>query len=184
MKSSIRTLVLLAVVGSLCMVGPTSTAQQIFQPPSDPDVPGPDTHWSEARAVAYGTSTRHVGWVLLDASLDLANRNAGWEQAGAGAGGPPVKFGLSWNCVDDNGGLPNSSCSGGWRESVAAAHTNSHSAAAVYPLNQDEKYWFDYYYGWNPLGYNVWWSFPMLGENLTTEKLTCVRSRTPPCQFI
>lgn len=68
-----------------------------------------------------------------------------------------MKMTHKWNCIDDNGWLPNTSCTGGWQ-----AHQDPYyrwgrfsSYDAVYHEDND-KYWYDFKRSWRASGWSGW----------------------------
>jgi hypothetical protein len=131
--------------------------------------------WEWTDAVRYGwCSTRschYVGTLRLGAYLDLAGIESLWYQAADALTLPAVRATLRWNCVDDNGWRPNTSCSGGWQTKTNPHYTTGIFDAGDYNTHRDPgTYWYDFRYAWQAAGYpGITWNY----GPLTSAHFTC-----------
>ena len=56
---------------------------------------------------------RNIGDVRVTARINLNGRQSQWRMTTQVLTGPAIKATHHWNCVDDNGSLPNSECNEG-----------------------------------------------------------------------
>jgi hypothetical protein len=121
--------------------------------------------WEWTDTVRYAwCSTRschYVGTIRLGAYLDLAGIESLWYQAADAITLPAVRATLRWNCVDDNGRLPNTSCSGGWQTRTNLYPTTGIIDASDYNTHRDPgTYWYDFRYAWQAAGYpGITWNY-------------------------
>lgn len=121
---------------------------------------------------------RKVGEVKVWARIHLNGRQSQWKQTSTAWSGPAIKAAHAYNCVDDNGGWPNSSCSGGWRhlwnDNYQTAPWTRPNPDYIY--HEDwSTYWYDFHWHWHARGWSGWtWRFPQSG-NKTSAKFLCDR---------
>lgn len=151
-------------------------------------------HWvySPQNPLIYGFADSQgnfyeVGRVRVAASISLENRTSNWQQVITRSSGPAIRASHHWNCVDDNGWNPNSSCSGGWQSKHFSTYVNySQLAQDTNHHAQNERYWYDFIYVWVPQSYpQTAWSWPNSfggGNNLSSAVFTCDEGDIP-CAF-
>lgn len=133
--------------------------------------------------VTYGIGSTVVGTWRGDITLRIDGRDVSWWQTSDVTSGPAIKARHEFNCVDDNGIWPNSSCTGGWKRKWNSTYT---TAKWTWPspdirfLEDNDTYWYDWEYEWYAAGYGttVKWSFP----RHTTSHFVCEPAPTN-CHF-
>ena len=95
--------------------------------------------WTDTVRYAWCSTRgcRYVGTIRLGAYLDLAGIESLWYQTADAITLPAVRATLRWNCVDDNGWLPNTSCSGGWQTRTNPHYTTGIFDAGDYNTHRD-----------------------------------------------
>lgn len=73
--------------------------------------------------VTYGIGTTIVGTWHRDITLRIFGRDVNWYQTSDVTAGPAIKARHEFNCVDNNGALPNTSCTGGWQRRWNSVYT-------------------------------------------------------------
>lgn len=128
--------------------------------------------------VTYGIGPTTVGSWRGEITLTIFGRDVNWYQASDVTSGPTIRARHEYNCVDDNGALPNSSlCTGGWQSQWNSVYT---TAKWTWPnprsifLQDNDTYWFDWETEWYASGYGTtkWYA-----ARLTTDTLQ-VRAST------
>lgn len=93
-----------------------------------------------------------------------------------------IKATHQWDCVDDNGNLSNTSCSGGTRSRTDDTYTPLRYESNDYNYHSDdERYWYNYDYYWKARGYgDIKWKW----ENWRSFVFRCDRDYSPAaCRF-
>jgi hypothetical protein len=161
-----------------------------------PELPGAvidGTHWTyDSGVIAYGYyngTFDEVGEFKATAKITLNGRQSQWSQTIRPWTGPSLKPTLYWNCVDDNGPLPNGECNedtGSWPHYGPPATWQPGTFGGILKTNyhrQDETYWYDFYYKWQAEGEGSGsWYWPNTGH-FTSAKFVCSASQSPVCKF-
>ena len=117
------------------------------------------TAWSYSDLYRYrvcdGSScTPYLGSYTAWARIDLAGRQSDWRQRTTVETGPALWATHTYNCVDDNGILPNTSCTGGWRNHTCQNPIPRGDRCGTGPftvtLQDDATYWWDFEYYVSP----------------------------------
>jgi hypothetical protein len=122
-------------------------------------------NWVFTDTVRYSWCTSstcyYVGTVNVYADIYLEWREAYWVQTIDASAGPAVRGTLRWNCVDDNGSLPITSCSGGWQTRTNTVYTTGPFQRTGHNHNSDTgTFWYDFRYSWNASGYpGITWNY-------------------------
>jgi len=115
--------------------------------------------WSYSELWKYkvcdGTScTPVLGSYTAWARIDLSGRQSDWRQRTTVETGPALWATHTYNCVDDNGILPNTSCTGGWRNHTCQNAIPRGSTCGTGPftvtLQDNATYWWDFEYYISP----------------------------------
>lgn len=122
-----------------------------------------------------------VGSAVVGARINMNGKQSQWSQYSDSLSGPPIKATHKWDCVDDNGSLPNSSCSGGIQTRVNDSYVFSRWTTAQNNYHsQVETYWYKFDYSFKLSGYaGVVWPW----QNWRSYKFSCRDRETNPCRF-
>lgn len=140
-------------------------------------------HWKYGQAtIEYGFIVNGqlvpVGQLLLGASIGLNGRQSNWDQTSKVFTGPAVSATHHWNCVDDNGGLPNTECNegtGAWPSHDDPSYrTGTWESTASNYHSDASTYWYDHYWTWSASGYSGSWRLP--NSHFSSAHFSCPRS--------
>lgn len=121
-----------------------------------------DYIWSYGEGVNYSvcssTTCSHLGQVYVTARINMNGRQSKWGMSIAPMSGPyQIKGTNKWNCRDNNGSLPDTSCSGGQQARTASDfHTNAFHSSDTNYHSDDEVYWYNFSYAWKAINYPSW----------------------------
>jgi hypothetical protein len=145
--------------------------------------------WNYNQVWLYGYTVNGqnvtVGQIRVTAKINLNGRQSQWTQTIGTFSGPAIYGNNEWNCVDDNGILPNTSCSGGWQSRWNNSNGSPNFTTSTFTstdtnYHQDNStYWYDFDYFWEAKGYG---SLLWTTGTLTSYHFVC-KNRTAPCQF-
>lgn len=118
-----------------------------------------------------------VGSALVGARTNLNGRQSQWSQYSDSLG-PAIKATHTWDCVDDNGSLPNTSCGSGNRTN--SVYTTSRWTTSQNNYHQDnETYWYNFDYFFKLSGYTQTWTW----TDWQSYKFICKNQQTNPCRY-
>jgi len=104
--------------------------------------------------VCSSTTCENVGSVRVDARIGLNGRQSNWSQGIAPLEGPRIKGTNKWNCIDDNGNAPNTSCSGGEQARTSSTYRSGRFESTDSSIHRDDsRYWYHFDYAWKASGY-------------------------------
>jgi hypothetical protein len=137
--------------------------------------------WVYDATTSYYLNTKNIGSLHVHARINLNGRQSQWTYKTYVVSGPDVKMSpQSWNCVDDNGSLPNSSCSGGWQNRTNTSYTSSTFETDDSNYHQDNSlYWYDFEYHFYARGYPYLWN----SGGFTSHHFSCHSVDLGPCRF-
>lgn len=125
-----------------------------------------------------------IGTVRVTANINLNGRQSRWTQTTQVLSGPAIKATHRWNCVDDNGNLPNTECNGdgGWwvSNSDATYRSSTFTTNRTNYHAQTETYWYDFEYRWLAQG---WPGFSWYSGSGSSYSFSCRNVQTNPCRF-
>jgi hypothetical protein len=161
----------------------------------DPNIPGraivgnlqSDYLWTYDTSYRYYLCNssgycRYIGKVRVTARINLNGRQSQFTMTSERWEGPAIKPVHKWDCVDDNGGWPNSSCSGGWQSDPSSNYitTGVFKSYNAYYHSENETYWYDFIHRWYAQGYgNIYWD----PGKLTSKHFVCKSVSVGPCRF-
>lgn len=133
---------------------------------------------TEAYIAVVGSDWVQVGTYRTTQKVTLHGRQSTWRMTSDVWTGPGINMTHKWNCVDDNGRLPNTSCSGGWQSDPRGYFTSSKFSSQDQNYHQDND---DYWYNWRrSFTASGWIGWTWFTGNQSTHRFQCSGST---CQF-
>jgi hypothetical protein len=128
-----------------------------------------------------GDDVVFVGEIYATYKVTLSGRQSTWVQTSDVWDGPKVRSTHQWNCVDDNGWRPNTSCTGGWQSDQNTVYTwDKFTSQDQAPHSDDGGYWWDFKVSWRATGWSGWvWG---LGK-WSTHHFECSGGEDGYCEF-